>query len=286
MFLSFRARARAHEGDLNGQKKTSVHLAANAYAASLTTLILLLFAASPARADYAPQRGDVLEIDVSGAPMLNRKFTVNGDGKIVYPVLGEVEVADLPLAGLKRHLQDMLASRNIVRHPDVIISVAEYGPVYVSGDVLRPGQFRYQPEMTVGNAIALAGGVDLTQGEPLVTASQLSEARADLGEAATEYAKQQVQVARIKAELAGGQQVEPEVTDAAVDPTLRAQMIGIQNAELLADRDADNRERTHLEQMVTDVRSELAALGAATRTAAKDLRFAGAERRSCARPRG
>ena len=137
-------------------KKTSVHLAAHAYAASLTALISLLFAASPARADYAPQRGDVLEIDVSGAPVLNRRFTVNGDGRIVYPVVGEVEVADHPLAELKRHLQDMLASRNIVRHPDVIISVAEYGPVYVSGDVLRPGEFRYQPEMTVGNAVALA----------------------------------------------------------------------------------------------------------------------------------
>jgi polysaccharide export outer membrane protein len=219
--------------------------------------------ATPAWADYAPQRGDVLEIAVSGAPVLNRRLTVNTDGRIVYSVLGEVPVEGQTLSALKTRLEAMLAARNVVQHPDVLVSVAEYGPIYVSGDVLRPGELRYRPEMTVGTAIALAGGFDLSQSEPRVTAPQLSEARAQFGEAMIELTRQQVRIARLKAELAGSDKVEPEPGEAGADPAVLAQIIGIETAQLIADRGADERERTHLGQMVAAARGELAALEAA-----------------------
>jgi polysaccharide export outer membrane protein len=213
-------------------------------------------------ADYAPRPGDVLDITVSGAPVLNRRVTVSTESKITYPVLGQVDVADHPLNDIKQLLQDMLASRNVVQHPDVIVAVAEYGPIYVSGDVLRPGEFHYRPNMTVGNAIALAGEFDLTQNEPHVTSAQLSEARAQLGEAALEYTRQQVRIARLEAELSGAQEVEPEATENSVDPTIRARIIEIETAQLLADHDADAREKAHLKQMVIAARGELTALEA------------------------
>ena len=83
----------------------------------------------------------------------------------MFPILGEVEAADLPLTELSRRLQDLLVTRNVVQHADVVVSVAEYRPIYLGGDVLKPGEYRYRPEMTVRQAVALAGGYDRSQTE-------------------------------------------------------------------------------------------------------------------------
>ena len=128
--------------------------------AAAVAVTLVLGSALPARADYIAQRGDVLEVTVSGAPGLNRRVLVNSDGKIALPFLGEVEAAELSLSELRRHLEELLVANNVVERPDVIVSVAEYGPIYLDGDVAKPGEYRFHPEMTVRTAIALAGGID------------------------------------------------------------------------------------------------------------------------------
>ncbi|MFP3700966.1 polysaccharide export protein UppC, partial [Burkholderia sp. SIMBA_013] len=45
-----------------------------------------------------------------------------------------------------------------LRDPDVTIEIDRYRPVFVMGEVGRPGQYSYVPGMTVQNAIAIAGG--------------------------------------------------------------------------------------------------------------------------------
>jgi len=138
---------------------TAGHRSLGRYSARFCLLLLvasIVGSSWPARADYVPQRGDVLQIMVSGVPALTQRLAVNSDGKIVFPIIGEIEAADMPLAELRQRLQDLLVARNVVRQPDVIVSVAEYRPIYLSGDVLRPGEYRYRPEMTVRQAVALA----------------------------------------------------------------------------------------------------------------------------------
>jgi hypothetical protein len=41
---------------------------------------------------------------------------------------------------------------------EVIVAVEEYRPVYMDGDVVKPGAYPYRPGMTVSIAVALAGG--------------------------------------------------------------------------------------------------------------------------------
>ena len=47
--------------------------------------------------------------------------------------------------------------------PDaVLVTIAEYRPVYVNGDVTKPGEQTFRPGMTVRQAVALAGGYEIT----------------------------------------------------------------------------------------------------------------------------
>jgi polysaccharide export outer membrane protein len=58
-------------------------------------------------------------------------------------------------------LEAAIASRlkqGYLRDPDVTIEVDRYRPVFVMGEVGRPGQYSYVPGMTAQNAIAIAGG--------------------------------------------------------------------------------------------------------------------------------
>ena len=45
-----------------------------------------------------------------------------------------------------------------MRNPSVAVEVIAYRPIYVLGEVNKPGQYAYQPGMTVVTAVAVAGG--------------------------------------------------------------------------------------------------------------------------------
>lgn len=47
---------------------------------------------------------------------------------------------------------------NLVHTPSVAVEVIAYRPIYVLGEVNKPGQYSYQPGMTVVTAVAVAGG--------------------------------------------------------------------------------------------------------------------------------
>jgi len=58
-------------------------------------------------------------------------------------------------------LEGAIAARlkqGYVRDPDVTIEIDRYRPVFVMGEVGRPGQYAYVPGMTAQNAVAIAGG--------------------------------------------------------------------------------------------------------------------------------
>ena len=42
----------------------------------------------------------------------------------------------------------------------VVATVVEYRPIYVNGDVSKPGEHPFRPQMTVRQAVALSGGYD------------------------------------------------------------------------------------------------------------------------------
>jgi polysaccharide export outer membrane protein len=245
-------------------KMTADHGSLGRYRARFCLLLLvasIVGLSRPARADYVPQRGDVLEIMVSGVPALSQRLAVNSDGKIVLPILGEVEAADMPLTELGRRLQDLLAARNVVRHSEVIVSVAEYRPIYLSGDVLKPGEYRYRPEMTVRQAVALAGGYDTLENQARLSPAQIADARGELGAAAIEYARQKARAARLRAELDESEVFEiGDAAEQSVDQAVISEIVSIEISQLKADRQADTRAKMYLQRMIGVARDQITAL--------------------------
>ena len=224
---------------------------------------LVLLPLSSARAEYVPHRGDVLDVAVPSAPALNRRLIVDSDGNITLPFLGPVKATETPLSELGRRVQAVLAAKQVAQRADVIVSVSEYGPIYVDGDVARPGEYRYRPDMTVRSAIALAGGIDPSGGlRGRSAAAQISEAQSDYGAAAIELAKQGARVARLKAELSGADTFDAsEVTAGpSVDRKVLNEITLIEARQMEVDRQMRLHEQAHLERMVAAARDEAAML--------------------------
>jgi polysaccharide export outer membrane protein len=51
-----------------------------------------------------------------------------------------------------------LRDRKLFNAPSVVIEVFTRRPVFVLGEVQKPGQYPYEPGMTVLSAVAIAGG--------------------------------------------------------------------------------------------------------------------------------
>jgi polysaccharide export outer membrane protein len=109
-------------------------------------------------AAYSLGPGDQVRIITFGEENLTGEFRVNDSGNIALPLLGAVHAAGLTSAGLESAVAAALKRGNLVRNPSVAVEVIAYRPVYVLGEVNKPGQYAYQPGMTVVTAVAVAGG--------------------------------------------------------------------------------------------------------------------------------
>ena len=110
--------------------------------------------------DYIIGNGDVLDIAVWKDEALTKQVTVLPDGKISFPLVGEVVAAGKTLAALKKELEDKL-KRYV---PDLTLSVlvAQVNSlhVYVIGRVNNPGRFVLNTDVNVMQALSLAGGLN------------------------------------------------------------------------------------------------------------------------------
>lgn len=131
-----------------------------AWLAAALVLALGLVAAAQTPEEYVLGPGDVVDIVVFGEPTLTVTVTVRPDGRISYPMLGEVQVAGLRPADLAARIAEGL--QRYIRRPQVTVSLREARVrpyVYLVGQVARPGAYEIQRGWTVVQAIAFAGGV-------------------------------------------------------------------------------------------------------------------------------
>ena len=111
-----------------------------------------------ASSSYKLGPGDQIRLITFGEDALSEIFRVNDTGNIALPLLGAVQTQGLTTDELGSRIAGLLKSRNLMRNPSVSVEVTEYRPAYVLGEVNKPGQFFYQPGMSVLSAIAVAGG--------------------------------------------------------------------------------------------------------------------------------
>jgi len=98
--------------------------------------------------------GDSVRIVVWRMPELSGDFVVANDGSITHPLYREVKVAGLPLATAEANVKQYLST--YYKDPQFIMEPLLH--VSVSGDVPRPLAFAVQPQTSIAQAIARAGG--------------------------------------------------------------------------------------------------------------------------------
>src|SRR5215813_12656185 len=181
-------------------------------AAILVALALLL--PSPAFAEYRLAIGDVVETSVVGIPELRQRSQVSQDGEILLPLGGQMQVNGLTIAEVRDKVRQLVPKKEfrrrnedgreypvIIAPSDVQIAVAEYRPVYLNGDVAKPGEQPFRPGLTVRQAIALAGGYDVMRFRMNNPFLEQSDIKGQYQSLWAEFAKEQVHVARLHAEL-------------------------------------------------------------------------------------
>ncbi len=109
-------------------------------------------------AGYTLGSGDQVRLITFGEDQLTGDFRVDDRGDMAMPLIGSVHAAGLTPEGLGTELQGELKRRNLLQDPSVAVEVMSYRPVFILGEVAKPGEYPYQPGMTMLTTVAKAGG--------------------------------------------------------------------------------------------------------------------------------
>ena len=109
-------------------------------------------------APYRLGAGDQVRIITFGEEQLTGQFRVNDSGNIAVPLLGLVRAAGLTTGDLQDAIGAELKAKKLIVTPSVSVEVTTFRPIFVLGEVSKPGEYPYRPGMTVLTAVALAGG--------------------------------------------------------------------------------------------------------------------------------
>lgn len=112
---------------------------------------------------YRPQTyrlgpGDQLRVLTFGEDQLTGEFRVDDQGRIAMPLIGSVQASGHTPKELETEIADALSKGDYLKNPHVTVEVIAYRPIFVLGEVNKPGQYPYQPGMTFLTAVAVAGG--------------------------------------------------------------------------------------------------------------------------------
>jgi polysaccharide export outer membrane protein len=101
---------------------------------------------------------DQVRIISFGEDQLTGQFRVNDRGEIAMPLIGAVAADGLTTGQLERRISKRILDKKLLLDPSVSVEILTYRPIFVLGEVSKPGQYPYQPGMTVLTAVAVAGG--------------------------------------------------------------------------------------------------------------------------------
>ena len=112
----------------------------------------------PTSSGYRLGTGDQIRVITYDEAQLTNDFTVGDDGMIAFPLVGNIQAAGLTSSQLASSITSSLEQAKLISQPSVSVQVVAYRPISVLGEVNHPGQYPYQPGMTMLDAVALAGG--------------------------------------------------------------------------------------------------------------------------------
>jgi polysaccharide export outer membrane protein len=130
-------------------------------------------------AEHGPYRldsGDKVRVIVYGEQTLSTEYTVGSNGTIAFPMIGSIKARSLTVQALQAEITRGL--KGVLVKPSVSVEVSEYRPVFILGEVGKPGQYPYKTGLNVLTAVAMAGGFSVRADERRMTVVRKSAGKA------------------------------------------------------------------------------------------------------------
>jgi polysaccharide export outer membrane protein len=102
--------------------------------------------------------GDRIIVTVYNEPDLTVRARIDKSGVVNFPLLGNLSVSNKTPKQLASELEQKLLDGYMVK-PLVSVLIEEYRPFYIRGEVRSPGVYPFSLELTVDQAVAIAGGL-------------------------------------------------------------------------------------------------------------------------------
>ncbi len=112
-----------------------------------------------AQENYQLGPADEIEISVWKEPDMTKQLAVRPDGKITYPLVGEVQASGLTVGQLQKEISKRLSKLVTDANVTVILLKTQHYKIYVTGKVTKPGDFLVGGPTNVMQAISMAGGL-------------------------------------------------------------------------------------------------------------------------------
>lgn len=253
-------------------------------------IVAVLLAPAAARGEYLLAPGDVLEIEAVGIRDFRHRVAIDLNGQASFPLIGDIKAAGLSVAELRKQVKSILSTKAFrpreldqqgrltsrdevvtVSPDEVTLTVVEYRPIYLNGDVANPGTQPYRPGMTVRQAIALAGGYDTMRFRGRDPFLDSSDFRGDYYELWTEFAKVRAQAERFQAELDGKSELgQPNLNDLPLPSVVTSKIVEVEAQRLSVDNSDHQKEKQYLENAVREEDRRIATLQRQRETEQKD----------------
>jgi polysaccharide export outer membrane protein len=107
---------------------------------------------------YRLGSGDQLQVVVFGQPDLSDQFSLDREGYLALPLVGELAADDLTTHELEGEIESRLKAGSFLSTPQVGVQLVTHRSFYTLGEVGTAGSDEYRNGMTVITAVALAGG--------------------------------------------------------------------------------------------------------------------------------
>ena len=109
--------------------------------------------------DYIIHPSDILEISIYGETEMVRALVVRPDGSVSFPLIGDIRVAGRSTTTVKKLIDNQVST--YIPEASSTVIVKELGSLkyFVVGEVANPGMFNISTELTVLQALSLAGGL-------------------------------------------------------------------------------------------------------------------------------
>ncbi|HET7553652.1 MAG TPA: polysaccharide biosynthesis/export family protein [Gemmatimonadaceae bacterium] len=105
--------------------------------------------------EEAVRPGDLIVVNIWQEPDLSDTLEIDPNGKVVLPKLGTLDLSGATPSAIRARITD--GYTKYLRNPSIQVAVLRR--IQVTGAVKTPSLYHVSGTMTVGDAIALAGGV-------------------------------------------------------------------------------------------------------------------------------